>query len=142
MVYNKVNAVDATNEYAKINGITTADAHNELTNYGILEVVRTETNESGSTKSRTVVYDLSRDAKIALQNGKNLVDYLKDKLKKEQQDQQIKNLQYQDLLFKVEKLNQEQLTSLAAQRERNKQLTILGIISVVFSIIALLKSFG
>ena len=142
MVYNKVNAVDAVGEYAKLKGISKAEADIELKNYGILELISTEIEKSGNTKTTKHLYDLSKEVKSALQSGKNLVEYLQEKHDKEQQDQQTKNLQYQDFQFKVDKLNQEQLKSLAAQRQRNIQLTLLGILTVLISGIALLKSFG
>ncbi len=51
--YNKVNAKDAINEHAKLNGMTPLQAKNDLFNYGFLEV--TETVEvSNNSKGQLV----------------------------------------------------------------------------------------
>lgn len=142
MAYNKVNSVDATAEYAKIKGITEAEARNELKNFGLIELIRTDVEKSGNSKRTTHHYDLSKEAKIALQNGKNLVDYLKEKDEKEIRDQKIKGLQFDDLQFKVDKMNQEQVEFWKSQKQRNLQLTLIAIISTLFSLIALMKTWG
>lgn len=142
MIYNKINAIDAANEYAKLKGISNLEADIELKNYGILELYNITIKDKFGFKTTKRLYELSTEAKNALQKGKNLVEYLDEKNKKEHQEQQTKNLQYIDLLFKIDKLNQEQLKSLLAQQRRNTHLTLLGILTVLISGIALLKSFG
>ncbi len=81
-------------------------------------------------------------------NGK-FGDYLKEQAKKEseqlakeERENQIKLLQYEDLKRKVNEMNQEQLDFWKAQKQKNVQTTVIALISAVFSLIAMLRSFG
>jgi hypothetical protein len=63
-------------------------------------------------------------------------------LKREKREDEIKDLQLLDLTKKVNEINEKQLKSWESQAERNKQLTLLAIIAILFSFVAMLKSFG
>lgn len=137
--YNKINAVDVTNEYAKLKGITEFEADRELRNYGFLELIETEVKSGENYKNTTRIYDLSREAKKSLQSGKNIVDCVNDMLEKEKNEKYLKSLQVRDLEEKLNIMNLEQRRFWAEQKARNKQLTLIAIISALFSLFALLK---
>jgi hypothetical protein len=140
--YNKVNAHDATKEYANFLGISYIEAHNELKNYGILELTKTEVTESNSTKTTKNVYDLTREIKKSLQSGKSINDCINEMLEKEKNERYLKILQIKDLEEKLNVMNIEQKGFWVEQKARNKQLTLIAIIGSIFSLLALLKSFG
>jgi hypothetical protein len=82
-------------------------------------------------------------------NGRKFGEYLKEIAEKEaaqnakeERENQIKLLQYEDLKRKVNEMNQEQIDFWKAQRQKNLQTTLIAIISAIFSLIALLKTFG
>jgi hypothetical protein len=61
-------------------------------------------------------------------------------LAKEERDEHYKNLQVKDLEEKLGVMNVKQRDAWAAQEIRNKQLTLIAIISAIFSFVAMMKS--
>jgi len=80
---------------------------------------------------------------------KRYADYLVEKAEKakkqsikEDMDWKHKKLQVQDLITKLNEINPEQLDFWRSQKKRNKQATAIAAIGLLFSLMALLKSFG
>jgi len=69
-------------------------------------------------------------------------DYHEKNLRKEERENSYKDLQIQDLITKLNTINPNQLDFWNAQKERNKQATLIAIIAASFSLVALLKAWG
>lgn len=94
-------------------------------------------------------YELTIKAVQLLSKGKNFRDYLNEKGEKAaaektkaERDEHHKNLQIRDLEEKLKVMNVEQRDFWKEQKARSKHLTILAIISAIFSLAALLKAWG
>ena len=75
-------------------------------------------------------------------SGKSYGEYLEEKKKKSERDDRHKDLQIQDLETKLKVMNEAQLNFWKSQKQKNIQTTIIAMISAVFALIAMLKSFG
>jgi hypothetical protein len=75
-------------------------------------------------------------------SGKSYADYLEEKKKKSERDDKHKELQIQDLETKIKVMNEAQLDFWKSQKQKNVQTTIIAIISALFALIAMMKSFG
>ncbi len=94
-------------------------------------------------------YELTTKAVELLSMGKDFRYYLKKKVEKEvkqtekeEMEREHRVLQIEDLKEKLKVMNKAQLQFWNEQKARNKQLTLIAIISGLFSLVALLKVWG
>lgn len=95
------------------------------------------------------VYELTSKGNTLHKSGKGIEGYLKDKEEtnarktdKEQRDDYFRTLQIKDLEEKLNVMNVEQRDFWKAQKAKNLQTTLIAIISALFSLIALMKTWG
>lgn len=107
-----------------------------LINDGILQ------RDSNASETATRLTDLGKDIK---RRDNGYVEFLKKKEEKrikDERDDRYKTLQVQELVMKLNTINPEQLDFWKSQKIKNNQTTIIAIIGIIISLIALLKSFG
>jgi hypothetical protein len=82
-------------------------------------------------------------------SGKRFEEWLKEleekeakQAEKEQRDDYFRTLQIKDLEEKINIMNVEQRDFWKAQKQKNLQTTLIAIISALFSLVALMKTWG
>ena len=88
------------------------------------------------------LYRLTAKGLDLQRSGKNYSDYREEQKQKAERDNLHKDLQIQDLITKLNTINPNQLDFWKSQKERNKQATLIAIIAALFSLVAMMKSFG
>ena len=122
----------------------------DITNAGdFLMGVNVIKRVSDRVKESGVEYMFTAEGELSYQKGMRTVDYVNEEAqkeaeqqRKEERDEHYKNLQVRDLEEKLNIMNVEQRDFWATQKAKNKQTTLIAIISALFSLVALLKTWG
>jgi len=100
-------------------------------------------------KGKHLKYKLTQSGLELQRSEKKYAEYLEERKTKELNqaekanlDSEVKELQKQDLITKLNTINPVQLDFWKAQKQKNVQTTIIAIISAAFSLISMLKAFG
>lgn len=95
------------------------------------------------------LYKLTKKGLELQESGLDFSSYLnaeKEKKRKQNEKDELdfrhKILQIEDLETKLKIINKEQLDFWKSQKEKNVQTTLIAIISALFALVAMLKSFG
>ncbi|GEM_PF-2116815 len=82
-------------------------------------------------------------------NRKLTIDFINDELEKEtkqlakeEREEKYKELQMEEIITRLNTMNPNQLDFWKAQKQKNRQTTLIAIISAIFSLIALMKTWG
>lgn len=94
-------------------------------------------------------FKLTSKGHSLFESKKGIEGYLKDnadtksrQMEKEQRDDYFRTLQIKDLEEKLNVMNVEQRDFWKAQKQKNLQTTLIAIISALFSLVALMKTWG